>query len=206
MAKYKIILISVACFSVVVLADQRPLYMPPKLPPLKPGMTPEEYHQEVEKAIEQQRREQRERDKEYMDLMSMQAWMRLLRVSEQQWKNIEPKYRKENDLAWEIWTGAPGSGGRNEHDFHWHRRSKGNGSREAKAPDEMTEGERIVEALTDLLENKDATNEQIRKQIHALQQAREKAKKELPKAKQELAKVLATPRQEAIFLILGHID
>jgi len=39
-----------------------------------------------------------------------------------------------------------------------------------------------------------------------LQQVREKARKEWPKAKRELAAVLTTPRQEAVFLIMGRID
>ncbi len=76
----------------------------------------------------------------------------------------------------------------------------------AKAPDEMTEGEKIVEELIDLLEDENAKDEEIRQKIDALQRAREKAKKELPKAKQELAAVLTTPRQEAVFLIMGYID
>jgi len=76
----------------------------------------------------------------------------------------------------------------------------------AKAPNEMTEGEKIVEELTDLLENENAKDEEIRRKIDALQQAREKAKGQLPKARQELRKVLTTPRQEAVFLLLGCID
>lgn len=43
----------------------------------------------------------------------------------------------------------------------------------AKAPDEMTEGEKIVEELIDLLENENTKDEEIRQKIDALQQARE---------------------------------
>ena len=70
----------------------------------------------------------------------------------------------------------------------------------------MTEGERIVEELTDLLEDKNSKEEEIRQKIDALQRARAKARKALPKAKQELAAVLTTPRQEAVFLLMGGID
>jgi hypothetical protein len=56
------------------------------------------------------------------------------------------------------------------------------------------------------LENEKSTDEQIRKKIYALQKAREKAREALPEAKKELAEVLTTPRQEAIFLIRGYID
>ena len=206
MAKHKIIIISFICFSLAVLAGQRPSYMPPKFPPRKPGMTSEEYNKEVKKAIEQHKRQERERDNEYMNLMARQAWTCLLRVSERQWMRIKPKYDKVHDLIDEIRVHAPGWGGRNEQDFHWIRRSKGDGFRAAKALDEMTECERIVEALTDLLEDENSTDEQIRKKIDALQQAREKPRKALPQARKELAEVLTNSRQEAIFLIMGHID
>jgi len=201
-AKHKIIIISVVCFSVVP-ANQRSLNFPPILPPLKPGMTQEEYNKEFEKAFEQQR----ERNKKYMEIMAKQAWMRLLRVSEYQWKLIEPKYKIVNGLVWDLWTGASGWGGQNERDFHWNRASSSPyHPMEFKARDEMPEGYRIVEELIDLLEDEKSTDEQIRNKIDALQQAREKAREALPEAKKELAAVLTTPRQEAIFLIMGHID
>ena len=47
--------------------------------------------------------------------------------------------------------------------------------------------------------------ETIRKAIE-LQQVRENARKELPKVGRELAPLLTTTRQEAIFLIMGYID
>ena len=76
----------------------------------------------------------------------------------------------------------------------------------AKAPDEMSEGEKIADELIDLLEDENAKDKEIRRKIDALQQAREKAKKELPKAKQKLAAVLTSPRQRAVFLLMGPID
>jgi hypothetical protein len=42
----------------------------------------------------------------------------------------------------------------------------------AKAPDEMTEGEKIVEELIDLQENENEKDEEIRRKIDTLQQAR----------------------------------
>jgi hypothetical protein len=71
---------------------------------------------------------------------------------------------------------------------------------------ELSEGQRIIELLIDLLRREDTTDEELRKQIDALQQAREKARKEWPKARQELAATLTTPRQEAVFLLMGDID
>jgi membrane-bound ClpP family serine protease len=75
----------------------------------------------------------------------------------------------------------------------------------AKAPDELTEGEKIAEEFIDLLENENA-KEEIRRKIDALQRAREKARKQLPEARKELAAVLTSPRQEAVFLLMGYID
>jgi uncharacterized coiled-coil DUF342 family protein len=75
-----------------------------------------------------------------------------------------------------------------------------------KTRDQMPEAYRVADELIDLLEDANSTDEQIRQKIDALQQARENARKALPKAKQELAAVLTTPRQEAVFLIKGYID
>ena len=206
MAKHKIIIISFICFSVAVLAGQRPSYMPPKLPPRKPGMTSDEYNKEIKKALDQQKRQERERDKEYINLMATEAWKHLLRVTEAQWKLIEPKHRKENDLEREMWIGAAGSS-RDMESFHWNRPSDSpQHPMEGKTRDQMTEGYRIIEELIDLLEDEKSTDEQIRKKIDALQQARQKAREALPQAKKELAEVLTNTRQEAIFLIMGYID
>ena len=71
---------------------------------------------------------------------------------------------------------------------------------------ELREASRNVDKLVDLLRREDTTDEELRKQIDALQQVREKARKERPKAKQELAATLTTPRQEAVLLLLGFID
>ncbi|HCO95190.1 MAG TPA: hypothetical protein DIU00_14770 [Phycisphaerales bacterium] len=165
-------------------------------------MTAWEYNKELEKW----RRMRHERDEERLNLMVKQASMRLLDVNEKQWEIIEAKYEKVRDLFSKSRFHAPGWGGQEEQDFHWHRRSKGNGFGKAKALDEMTECERIVEALTDLLEDENSTDEDIREKTDALQQARDKAREALPKAKQELAEALMTQRQEAIFLVMGYID
>jgi hypothetical protein len=202
MAKNKILIISVICFS-VALAGQRQSYMPP-LP--KPGMTSEEMNKQFKEWLDKQRRLERERTKEYMDQMERQAWIRLLHVSERQWNIINPKYKKANELIWDVWIGA-GVGGRDMESFHWNKPSDTpQHPMEFKSHDQWTEGYRIVEELIELLEDEKSTDEAIREKIDALQQFREKARKALPKAKQELSKVLTTPRQEAIFLVNGYID
>jgi uncharacterized coiled-coil DUF342 family protein len=70
----------------------------------------------------------------------------------------------------------------------------------------MIESAKIADELIDLLENKNSKDDDIRKKIDELQQAREKARKELHQVGKEIAPLLTTPRQEAIFLIMGHID
>lgn len=206
MVKHKIILISVVCLSMVVLAGQRPHYMPPRLPMLKPGMTSEEYKKEFRKAIEQHRWQEIERNKEYIDFLEMQAWPRLLQISKRQWINIKPKFEKVQKLLFQSRVGA-GSGGRDMEKFHWNRPSESYyGPVGGKARNQMPEGYRIVEEFIDLMEDEKSTDESIRRKIDALQQAREKAQITLSEAKKELAAVLTTPRQEAVFLLMGFID
>ena len=212
MTKKRIILVSVVCFSITVFTVQtlsQVTTRPPRLRDMK-GMTREERKEEHRKAMKewqfQRRQQERERSKEYINLMAREAWKRLLRVTERQWKIIEPKYKKVRDLWYESLVGA-GSGGRNEESFHWNRPSEGNyGPMKGKARDQMPEGYRIVEELIDLLENENSKEEEIKQKIDALQQAREKARKALTKARKELKEVITTPRQEAVFLVTGFID
>lgn len=206
MAKNRVIFVVIACFSMAVLATQTQSFLPRKLPPRKPGMTDKEYKKEFDRSIEEQRRQRREVKKEYMTLMARQAWQRLLRISEQQWMRIEQKQEKVRDLGFEANAGA-GCGGDSEEKFHWNRPSESSYHlMEGKTRDQMPEGYRIVEELIDLLENENSKDEEIRKKIDALQQVREKARKELAALGRELAPLLTTARQEAVFLIMGYID
>jgi hypothetical protein len=169
-------------------------------------MSAEEHRKEVEKAIEQQGQQDRKREEEYINLMARQAWKRLLRVTDRQCKLIEQKREKAHDLYIKMRVGATGCEGNDEQSFRWHRWSKSTGGVRAKAPDEMTEGKKIADKLIDLMRKESASDEEIRQKIDALQQVREKARKELPKARRELAAVLTTPRQEAVLLLIGYID
>ena len=206
MTKKRIILVLAVCFSIAGFAGQALQQIPPIPPRRKRGMTLEEHMKEVVKWHAQRKQQNLRRGEERINLMMREAWKRLLRVTERQWKIIEPKCEKVFGLYRETRVGALGSTGSNEQSFHWDRWSKGTGGVRAKAPDEMTEGQRIADELIDLLENENAKDEEIRRKIDALQQAREKAKKELTKAKQELKEVITTPRQEAVFLLMGYID
>jgi hypothetical protein len=206
MAKRMIIVVWVVCFSITVLGVQRPSRTRPKLPPLKRGMTREEYSEEFKKSLEQHRQEELRKGQELMKLLFREAWQRLLLVTERQWALISPKYEEVNALSCEVGLGAPGWTGASKEKFRWHRRSKGTGGTRAKALDEMTEGEAIIEELTDLLEDENAKDEEIRRKIEALERVRNKARSALPKARRELAGVLTSARQEAVFVLLGSIE
>jgi len=216
MAKQRIILVLAVCFSIAVFTGQtlsqarsskRTFFPPFAIDPRSlRGLTEEESSKEIEKWFVQRWQQQRKRSKERMDLMAKEADKRLLRITEQQWKLIETKKEKVAALGRESRIGARGWGGRDEQNFHWNRRSKGTFGTIVKTPDEMTEGERIAEELIDLLEDENSKEEEIRQKINALQRARENARKAKSKAKQELRKVLTTPRQEAVFLLIGYID
>jgi len=216
MAKQRIILVLVVCFSIAVFTGQTLSLAHSskrtRIPPVGPdpkrllGLTAEERGEEIKKLFAQRRQQEQEKEKERMNLMVSQAWKRLLRVTDRQFKLIEQKREKAHDLYIQKRVGA-GVGGRNKESFHWNRPSESaQHPMKGKARDQMPEGYRIVEELIDLLEDENAKEKEIRLKIDALQRAREKAKKELPKAKQELAAVLTTHRQEAVFLIMGYID
>ena len=204
MTMQKIILISVLCSTIIGLAGQT-RRLPSKFPRLKSGMTKEEYRKENEKAVEEAKKTYLKMREERMRLMEREAWKHLLRVNEQQWKILEPKIYTALGLLWATQAGATGWGGLV--DFYWHRHSESfMGAAKAKAPNEMIEGERLADELVDLLEDKNSKDEEIRQQMHALQQAREQARESFPQARKELAEVLTNTRQEAIFLIRGYID
>ena len=186
------------------MAAQTPSFTPRRLPPRKTGMTDEEYRKEIEKVVEKRMDQDRKIRQERIKAMFPQAWKRLLRISDRQWKIIEPKVNNIQVIGKKMQACAAGWGG--IEDFHWYKHSEGAPLTRAKAPHEMKEGERLADELVDLLEDEKSKDEQIRKKIDELQQVRENARKEFPKAKQDLHEVLMTPRQEAIFLIMGYID
>jgi len=207
MARQRITILLVICFSLTLLGAEPPsrVVRKPVDPKLLRDLTDEEAQKKIEENYLQQRQEQIDKNIEYMNLMGTKAWTRLLSVTEAQWKIIEPKYGKVDDLYVEIRAGAhkESATGRND---RWRRSSEGYGRMRGKTRDQMPEACRVADELIDLLEDPNSTDEQIRKKIDDLQQARENARKALPKAKEELAAVLTTPRQEAVFLLMGCID
>jgi len=70
---------------------------------------------------------------------------------------------------------------------------------------ELTEGEKACEELFELLQNKNSRPEKIRQKMIALRQAREKARNQLAKVRQELREILNS-RQEAKLVLLEVLD
>ncbi|MFQ6036823.1 MAG: hypothetical protein ACE5NM_13370, partial [Sedimentisphaerales bacterium] len=169
------------------------------------GMTKEERREKLEQFRYEQRQKYLRSVEEWKKPSKREAWKRLLRVNESQWKTIEPKVEKVSSLSYKARARALGRVIINGQ-FRWHRHSKGAGRTPARTPDEMTEGRKIADALVDLLEDEKSTDEAIRQKINELLKVRDKARRQLPKAKQELAEALTTPRQEAVFLLMGAID
>ena len=170
------------------------------------GLSEEEKAKAIEKWAFDRRQQKLRSSEERGRLMGTAAWMHLLRVNEAQWKIIEPRDDKVRLLYSTAHARALTWRHNDKQGFHWFRHSEGAPLIRAKAPDEMTEGEKLADELVDLLDDPNSTDEQIRKKIDALQGARENARKAMPEAKRELARVLTTPRQEAVFLIRGWID
>jgi polyhydroxyalkanoate synthesis regulator phasin len=168
------------------------------------GLTNEEAKDVMDKWLADNMLKQRIATYEYIEQMARQATKNELRVNEAQWRIIEPKYKKQIRVMADSW--ARSSSGHSEKlGPHWIKPTESE-SGKPKTFAELSEAYRNVEKLVDLVRREDTTDEEFRKQIDALQQAREKARKEWPKAKRELAAVLTTPRQEAAFLLIGYID
>jgi len=130
-----------------------------------------------------------------------------LRADDSQWKLIEPRLVKVMRLGCEARRRVPGFGVRQgKGTFRWGAYGEPDKALAGTWDYDPTEGKAIVDEITDLLKNGKATDEQIGEKMNALQQAREKARKQLPQARQELRKVLNGPRQEAVLLIMRILD
>jgi hypothetical protein len=206
MTKQKLIFFLIACLSLGALGGGT---LPPKpisatAPPpreLIRGLTDAEKKEAVEKWFADQHLKERIARYEYLVERERQAMKNELRVNEAQWRIIEPKYKRQIQLMEDTGARSSSAGKR------WIKPTESTLGRPVPLTfEELSEAYRNVDKLVDLLRREDTTDEELRKQIDALQQAREKARKERPKAKQELAATLTTPRQEAVLLLCGYID
>ena len=148
-----------------------------------------------------------ERSKEFF-------WQKAALVAtEEQWKLIKPKLEKVRQLRDQA-TSAVGlsmSSGSSDNEtnlraqakpkvptWQWHRPWKD------KAPDELTEAQKLTKHLIALVENKNTTPEQFRRTMVALRKARREEaelERQLSEAREELREGL-TPRQEAALVLM----
>jgi hypothetical protein len=206
MTDQKFIIVLTACLTLDAIGGTlRPPQHKPMKPPSLRGLTDDEKKETMEKWADDQHLQERIAKYEYLAEMRKEAMKNELRVNEAQWRIIEPKYEKQIQIMYGTWVRA--SHRVTTKRDTWIKPTENKiGRALPKTYTELTDAERNVEKLVDLLRREDTTDEELRKQIDALQQAREKARKEWPKAKQELAATLKTPRQEAVFLLMGYID
>lgn len=211
MAKQIIVFVLIACFTLAVFAERTPSRM--RIPPTGPdpkslhGLTDEEASEVTKKWFAERRLHNRKVSHENLRLMVKEAWKNELRVSERQWRIIEPKHEREKLIS-ETTRARAHCGIKSSQHFNWTKATedRGGGFEPPKTPAELTEGEKIISELIDLVRQENPSDEELRSKIDALQKVREEARKEWPKARRELAAVLTTPRQEAVFLVMGRID
>ena len=213
MATQRVIVVLIACLTLAVFTggSLSPQRTRPRtgfdlkgLPKSLRGLSQAEGREAIKKWFDDQILQQRISTYEYWMATWRQALMNELRVSEGQWRIIEPKYKRERQLMFDV-SGRANFTSRNGKP--WTKPTEDNGVTPVpKTEAELTEAERSVCRLVDLVRREDSTDEEVRKEIDALQQARDKARPEWRRARLELAAALTTPRQEAVFLLMGHID
>lgn len=164
-----------------------------------------EYQEQMRIYREQEFKEFQERNAEWRKTFFHEKCA--LKPTEEQWKLIKPKLEKVRHLrnlarstvgltlTSSSSSGAKTGDSRSRSVPTW----KWKISWKDKAPAELTEAQKIANALMDLVDSKSTRAEEFKKKMDALRESRrrqEKLKRQLSKARQELREVL-TPRQEA---------
>lgn len=116
-----------------------------------------------------------------------------LAASDDEFKVIQPKLEKVFELQRDA-RGGRMFGGRG-----------GPGGRGDSEQQPQSAAQQASNDLDELLQNKDASAEDIAKKLEALRDARAKAKKELTGAQKDLKEIL-TQRQEAILVQMGMLE
>ena len=115
-----------------------------------------------------------------------------LGATDEEWKALQPKVEKVQQEQMQSMAGR----------FGGRRRPGGEDANANRPANPVADAARDLQPL---LENKDATAEQIKVKLQALRDARTKAKEELTKAQNELREIL-TQRQEAVLVSMGMLD
>jgi hypothetical protein len=163
--------------------------------------------------------------------MMMQQMKERLGADDQAWKVIEPRLTKVMDLNRQVsslrgmlgmFGGGPGGPGGGpvvvrgsgpgasaalENAMAQARAALANsgGMRDAGPQGVPTALDKATAQLRTTLDNQSATPEDIKKQLTAVREAREKAKQELALAQADLTKIL-TVRQEAQLVLMGQLN
>jgi hypothetical protein len=125
----------------------------------------------------------------------MQAHLKeQLGVNDEEWKALKPLVDKVQTAQMQAMVGRGGMFGRNR---------PNPGGDNANRPSSPVAN--VQHELQTLLENKDATPEQVKAKLTALREAKAKAKEDLAAAQNELKAVL-TQRQEAVLVGMGMLD
>ncbi|MFB3892073.1 MAG: hypothetical protein ACE15C_08635 [Phycisphaerae bacterium] len=137
-----------------------------------------------------------EQMKKWMEQFKVQAAKRMqeaLGATDEEWKVLQPKIEKLQTLSQQ--TSVMGMGmGMGRIMF------PGGGD-----PKDVPEVTRKMQALRDILKNKDAKPEEISEALKEYREARAKAKEELAKAQKELKEIL-TVKQEAVMVTMGLLE
>ena len=115
-------------------------------------------------------------------------------ASDDEWKVIQPKLDKVMTAQRDTRGGMGGM---------FRRRDNGGDSQSSDR--QRSAVEQAQSDLRTLLDNKDASADQISAKLTALREAREKAKTDLVSAQKELKEVLSQ-RQEAVLVMMGMLD
>jgi hypothetical protein len=143
-------------------------------------------------------------DPEQMRQQMSERMREMLGATEEEWAVIGPLLEKVQTLQREATGGFGFMFGRGRGDRRFGRR--GGDEEQAQAQEEeQTPLEAATQALRDLLENEEATPEQIKEALTAYREAREAARQELAKAQEEL-RALLSMRQEAQLVLMGTLD
>jgi len=124
-----------------------------------------------------------------------------LGMTDEEWTAVQPLIEKVQTLNREAMQMRFGRGGRGA----GRRGGPGGNEPAGDTAQELSPLAQAFQELQTVLENDEATTEDIQAKLTAYRQAREKAKQELDQAKQELREVV-TSRQEAVLVVRGVLD
>jgi len=141
--------------------------------------------------------EERQKAMEAYYVQSAKAMKEPLGATEEEWKVLEPKIVEFVKMRGEFYTTMVTMTLVTKTDYKL--------PSESTPDDKKSEALKKTEILRKILLNKDAKPEDIKAALAAFREARDKAKKDLDKAKKNVCDLL-TVRHEAILVLSGQLD